>query len=151
MDLNVKVKEKMTGTLSVGGGYSSVDKLVGIAEVTQGNLGGRGQLLKFKTQWGGTHRIMMFSFMEPYLFDEPVWGRADLYRQVQEYDGYNIESIGTAFSVGKSFDEYLSGSIKYSFDQSYARDITATDIPFALLQQLRFYGTLINTSAITCR
>lgn len=149
MDLNVKVKEKMTGTLSVGGGYSSVDKLVGIAEVTQGNLGGRGQLLKFKTQWGGTHRIMMFSFMEPYLFDEPVWGRADLYRQVQEYDGYNIESIGSALSVGKSFDEYLSGSIKYSFDQSYARDITATDIPFALLQQLRFYGTVINTSAIT--
>lgn len=149
MDLNVKVKEKMTGTLSIGGGYSSVDKLVGIAEITQGNLGGRGQLLKFKTQWGGTHRIMMFSFSEPYLFDEPVWGRVDLYRQVQEYDGYNIESIGTALSIGKSFDEYLSGSVKYGFDQSYARDITADDIPFALLQQLRYYGTVVNTSSLT--
>ena len=48
MDMNVKVKEKLTGSLSVGGGYSSVDKLVAIAEVTQGNLGGRGQLLKLK-------------------------------------------------------------------------------------------------------
>ena len=45
MDLDVKVKEKMTGTLRVGGGYSSVDRLVGIVEVTQGNLGGRGLLL----------------------------------------------------------------------------------------------------------
>ncbi|MGE5751369.1 MAG: outer membrane protein assembly factor BamA, partial [Nitrospirota bacterium] len=33
MDLDVKVKEKMTGTLSLGGGYSSVDKLMGIVEV----------------------------------------------------------------------------------------------------------------------
>jgi outer membrane protein insertion porin family len=54
MDLNVKVAEKMTGSLSLGGGYSSVDKLMAIAEVTQGNLGGRGQLLKLKTQWGKT-------------------------------------------------------------------------------------------------
>jgi len=38
MDLNVKVKEKLTGTFSIGGGYSSVDKLMAIAEVSQGNL-----------------------------------------------------------------------------------------------------------------
>ncbi len=149
MDLNIKVKEKMTGTLSVGGGYSSVDKLVGIAEVTQGNLGGRGQLLKFKTQWGGKHRIMLLSFMEPYLFDEPVWGRVDLYRQMQEYDGYRLYSNGVAFGVGKSFDEYLSGSIKYSYDQSSVKDITLVNVPFVLQQQLEHYGTTVNTSAIT--
>lgn len=149
MDLNVKVKEKMTGTLSVGGGYSSVDKLVGIAEVTQGNLFGRGQLLKFKTQWGGTHRLMLFSFMEPYLFDEPVWGRVDLYRQMQEYDGYRLYSDGLGLAVGKSFDEFLSGSIRYSFDQSNARDISANPLPIVLQQQLQFYGTAVTTSAIT--
>lgn len=149
MDLNVRVKEKMTGTLSVGGGYSSVDKLVGIAEVTQGNLGGRGQLLKFKTQWGGKRRILLFSFMEPYLFDEPIWGRVDLYRQVQEYDGYTLFSNGFGLGAGKSFDEFLSGSIRYNLDQTQARDFTTTDIPFVLLQQLRNYGTAVTTSSVT--
>ena len=149
MDLNVKVKEKMTGTLSLGGGYSSVDKLIGIAEVTQGNLGGRGQLLKFKTQWGGKNRIVMLSFMEPYLFDEAIWGRVDLYRQMTEYDGYKIDSNGFGLGVGKTFDEYLSGSIKYNYDQSHARDITANPFPVVLEQQLDFYGTVITTSAIT--
>ena len=149
MDLNIKVKEKMTGTLSVGGGYSSVDKLVGIAEVTQGNLGGRGQLLKFKTQWGGKHQVLQLSFMEPYLFDEPVWGRIDAYRQMQEYDGYKIYSDGLALAAGKSFDEYLSASIRYSFDQSVARDITAVAIPFVLQQQLIHYGTAVKTSSVT--
>ncbi|HAS52917.1 MAG TPA: hypothetical protein DCS42_01725, partial [Nitrospiraceae bacterium] len=64
MDLNVKVKEKLTGTLSIGGGYSSVDGLIGLAEVTQGNFLGRGQVVKFKTQWGGTRRTLVVSFRE---------------------------------------------------------------------------------------
>ncbi len=118
MDLNVKVKEKMTGTMSVGGGYSSVDKLVGIAEITQGNLGGRGQLLKFKTQWGSTHKMFILSFSEPYLFDEPVWGKVDLYKQDQVYDGYTLDTKGIGLGVGKSFNEYFSGSLKYGYDHS---------------------------------
>ena len=149
MDLNVKVKEKMTGMLSLGGGYSSVDRLVGIAEITQGNLGGRGQLLKFKTQWGSQHKILMLSFMEPYLFDKPVWGRVDVYRQEQQYDGYLLYSDGFALGVGKSFDEFLSGSIRYSLDNSEVRDITVTPLPLALLQQLDNYGTVVTTSALT--
>ena len=149
MDLDVKVKEKMTGTLSVGGGYSSVDKLMAIVEVAQGNLGGRGQLLKVKTQWGGTHRIVMLSFMEPYLFDEPIWGRVDVYRQEQTYDGYTLLTDGFGIGTGKSFSEYLSGSIRYSLDQSQAKDINVYPIPFALQLQLENYGTIITTSAVT--
>lgn len=149
MDLDVKVKEKMTGTLSLGGGYSSVDKLMGIVEVTQGNLGGRGQLLKLKTQWGGTHRIVMLSFMEPYLFDEPIWGRVDVYRQEQTYDGYTLLTTGFGLGTGKSFGEYLSGSVRYSLDQSQAKNINVFPLPFALQQQLENYGTVITTSAVT--
>ncbi len=149
MDLNVKVKEKMTGMLSVGGGYSSVDHLIGIVDITQGNLGGRGQLLKLKTQWGSAHRLLMLSFMEPYLFDAPVWGRVDAYRQETQYDGYWLYSDGFALSVGKSFDEFLSGSIRYSLDQSEARNITANPLPVSLGQQLDYYGTSILTSAIS--
>ncbi|MDH4164041.1 MAG: outer membrane protein assembly factor BamA [Nitrospirota bacterium] len=148
MDLNVRVKEKLTGNLSLGGGYSSVDKLMAIAEVTQGNLGGRGQLLKFKTQWGKTRRIYMVSFMEPYLFDIPVWGRIDLYNQDQEFDGYNLETNGFALATGKSYSEYVSASLRYSLDRSNVYHITKT--PTYLLQkQLDSYGEVVTTSALT--
>lgn len=148
MDLNIRVKEKMTGTLSVGGGYSSVDKLMGIAEITQGNLGGRGQLLKFKVQWGSTRRIYMISFMEPYLFDKPVWGRVDVYNQDQNYDGYKLKSNGFGLGIGKSFTEYVSGSIRYSLDQSDIYDITTTPT-YILQKQIDYYGTAITTSSLT--
>jgi outer membrane protein insertion porin family len=148
MDLNIRVKEKMTGSLSIGGGYSSVDKIMGIAEVTQGNLGGRGQLLKFKVQWGSTRRIYMVSFMEPYLFDKALWGRIDLYNQDQDYDGYKLKSNGIGLSIGKSFTEYVSGSIRYSLDQSDTYDIT-TAPTYLLQKQIDSYGTVLTTSSLT--
>jgi outer membrane protein insertion porin family len=147
MDMNVKVKEKLTGTLSVGAGYSSVDKLVGIAEITQGNLGGRGQLLKLKLQLGGTRQLYVLSFMEPYLFDKPVWGRIDLYKQTQQYDGYDQGTNGLGFSIGKSFGEYVSSSIRYSFDNTLLTNITTTPAT-SVLEQIRDYGLGITTSSL---
>ena len=148
MDLNIRVKEKMTGSLSIGGGYSSVDKIMGIAEITQGNLGGRGQLLKFKVQWGSTRRIYMVSFMEPYLFDKALWGRIDLYNQDQDYDGYKLKSNGFGLSIGKSFTEYVSGSVRYSLDESNTYDIT-TAPTYLLQKQIDSYGTVLTTSSLT--
>ncbi|MEK6744596.1 MAG: outer membrane protein assembly factor BamA [Nitrospirota bacterium] len=148
MDLNIRVKEKMTGSLSIGGGYSSVDKLMGIAEITQGNLGGRGQLLKFKVQWSRTRRIYMVSFMEPYLFDKAVWGRVDVYNQDQTFDGYKLRSTGFGLGIGKSFTEYVAGSLRYSLDQSNIYDIS-TAPTYLLQRQIDSYGTAITTSSLT--
>lgn len=148
MDLNVKVKEKMTGTLSVGGGYSSVDRLMALAEITQGNLGGRGQLLKFKVQWGKTKRLYMASFMEPYLFDKPVWGRVDVYKQDSEFDGYKVDTNGFSLGIGKSFTEYVSTSLRYNYDTSEIYDVTGTPT-YILQQQLLNYGNMMRTSSVT--
>lgn len=150
MDLDVKVKEKLTGTLSVGGGYSSVDRLVGIAEITQGNLFGRGELVKLKLQWGqkGTRNLYQLSFMEPYLFDQPIWGKVDLYNQTQQYDGYELRTNGVGLSAGKSFGEYVTTSLRYGLDNTLVSDITIT-APLNLQRQLDNYGDRINTSELT--
>jgi outer membrane protein insertion porin family len=148
MDFEIKVEEKLTGTFSIGGGYSSVDKLMGIAEISQGNLGGRGQLLKFKTQWGSTRQLFMLSFMEPYLLDKPVWGKVDLYNQTQDFDGYQLKSNGFALSSGKSFGEYISSSLRFSYDHSEVFDMVSTP-SFALQRQLGSYGDQMNTNALT--
>ncbi len=132
MDLNVKVKEKSTGMISVGGGYSSVDKMMGMIEFTQGNLFGRGQLLKIKAQvaMAGTTNQYMFSFVEPYLFDKQISGRVDLYSQTTEYDGYNAKSKGFGLSIGKTFGEYVSTSLKYGLDSTkYTLSTENSDTP----------------------
>ncbi len=44
MNLNVKVKEKLTGAISLGGGYSSDDGLFTSGEISQRNLFGTGRV-----------------------------------------------------------------------------------------------------------
>ncbi len=58
VDLDVKVKEKPTGFLSVGGGYSSVDGFIATADLTQGNLFGKGQYIKLKGELGGKSTLL---------------------------------------------------------------------------------------------
>jgi len=72
VDLDVKLKEKSTGTFSVGGGFSSLDQLSVVADITEGNLFGRGQLLKIRGQLGQRRSLGVLTFREPYLFDEPL-------------------------------------------------------------------------------
>jgi outer membrane protein insertion porin family len=121
---------------------------MGIAEISQGNLGGRGQTLKFKIQWGSTRQLFMLSFVEPYLYDKEIYGKVDLYKQEQDYDGYKLKTNGLALGVGKSFGEYVSTSLKFSYDNSLVTDITST-APFALQKQLNSYGDLIITNALS--
>src|SRR5206468_7271954 len=110
VDLDVKVKEKSTGTFSVGGGFSSLDKLGLVADITEGNLFGRGQLLKIRGQLGQRRTLGVVTFREPYLFDQPLSGQVDLYARETFFVSYFEKRAGVDVVLGKYFSEYLSGS-----------------------------------------
>jgi outer membrane protein insertion porin family len=116
VDLHVRVKEKSTGAFSVGGGYSSVDRLVGMADITQGNLFGRGELLRGRFEFGKLTKSYNLTFREPYLLDHPVSGTVDLFNQNRNYTSYQERRIGGDLVLGKSFTEYINGSLNYTWE-----------------------------------
>ncbi len=116
VDLNVKVKEKPTGTFSIGGGYSSVDRFIAMTEVTQGNLFGRGQLLRAKAELGGRRTNYSITFREPYLFDSNISGTTDLFNSVREFGTYQEKRVGGDLVLGRSFGEYVNGSVSYTLE-----------------------------------
>ncbi len=159
VDLDVKVKEKSTGTFSVGGGFSSLDKLGIVADITEGNLFGRGQLLKVRGQLGQRRTTGVVTFREPYLFDEAVSGQVDIFARQTFYTSYFERRQGADLVFGKWFSEYLSGSATYLLERLEISndlsgqlflgggDVTSTpvaDLPPLIQQQL---GTS-TTSAI---
>ena len=76
-DLTILVQEKRTGSLSFGGGFSTVDKLVGFAELTQGNFDlfnwpsftGGGQKFRLRLQYGTERKDFILAITEPYFLD----------------------------------------------------------------------------------
>lgn len=117
VDLDVKVKEKSTGAFSVGGGFSSLDKLGVVADITEGNLFGRGQLIKVRGQLGQRRSMGVLTFREPYLFDEAMSAQIDLFSRQTFYFSYFEERRGGDIVVGKWFSEYLSGSATYLLER----------------------------------
>lgn len=160
VDLDIKVKEKSTGTFSVGGGFSSLDKLGLVADITEGNLFGRGQLIKVRGQLGQRRSMGVVTFREPYLFDEAMSAQIDLYSRQTFFFNFFEERVGGDIVLGKWFSEYLSGSLSLLRERlTISNDLSdqlfldggglavtpVTDLPLGIQQQLG----KSTTSAIT--
>lgn len=130
LDIDIKVKERPTGFLSVGGGYSSIDKLIGVVDITQGNLFGKGQYLKLKGELGGKSSFYELSFRDPWFMDKPISFSTDIYKTTREYVDYKRRATGFGFGFGKSLDEYWGASISYNLEKVTIYDVAenASDI-----------------------
>jgi outer membrane protein insertion porin family len=128
-DLLVEVKEAKTGSFSFGGGYSTVDSLIGFIEVEQKNFDfsnwpsftGGGQRLSARAEIGSTRNSQMLSFTEPWMFDYPISGGFDIYRteQIREEDtGYSYDQTRTGIKLraGKQLSDYLSTAGYYRLE-----------------------------------
>jgi outer membrane protein insertion porin family len=94
MNLKITVKERPTGTFGLGAGYSTQDRLVGMVEVSQNNLFGRGQQIKLSGIIGSISHRIRASFVEPYLFDRPLSLGMDAFNWERQYSEYTRVSKG---------------------------------------------------------
>ena len=115
LDLDIEIEEGPTGTLTVGGGYSSVDHLVGNIQVSQGNLGGRGQKLSLNAELGGQSSSYNLSFTEPYLFDKDVSAGLNIFNSKRDYTDYDTNKNGGGVTVGFPTGEYSRMSLRYRY------------------------------------
>ena len=122
VDLNVRVKEKPTGQFSIGGGFSTLDKLVAIADITEGNLGGNGYMGRIRGQLGQQRSLGLITFRNPYLNDGLTSVQLDIYRSMTNYISYFEEKSGASVTFGRWLSEYVTGSISLVAEQLNFKD-----------------------------
>ena len=79
--LNVDVAEKGTGSVSIGGGYSTADGFIADVALTENNFMGRGQYLKVAVSGGTSKRAYNLSFTEPFFLGRRLSAGFDLYQE----------------------------------------------------------------------
>ena len=124
MNLDVKVKERPTGTFSIGAGYSSVDKFILMGEISQRNFLGKGQTLSFKGILGGSTQRYSLSFFEPYFRDTRLSFGIDVYNWEYEYTDYTKDSIGGAIRFGYPLTDNLSFFFGGRIDNTDLSDVS---------------------------
>ena len=111
VDLNVRVKEKPTGQFSIGGGYSTLDGAMLIANITEGNMGGYGYMGRITGQLGQRRTLGVVTFRNPYLNDSLTSMQIDAYRTQTNFRSFLERRTGGALTFGRYLSEYNAGSI----------------------------------------
>ena len=123
VDVNIDVKEKLTGMLSIGGGYSSIDKFMVMGEITQTNLFGKGLYLKFRADLSARRTNYKISLRDPWFLDKPVSATFSIYNEEVDYLDYDKKATGGSVGFGKEITEYIGGNITYNIE-----DVEITNI-----------------------
>jgi outer membrane protein insertion porin family len=125
--IDVSLKEKSTGEISFGAGFSSSAGVVGDAGIRERNLLGRGQDLALGVQIGERQQQIDLSFTEPYFLGKNLSAGVDLFRTVrdlQSESSFDREALGFALRSGYRITEPLTQVWKYTL-----REDKITDIP----------------------
>ncbi len=109
--------------MSIGGGYSSVDRFMFMAEITQRNLFGKGLYLSLKTSLSALRTDYNISIRDPWFMDKPISASLSIYSESFDYPDYDKKAKGGYISFGKELSEYVKGNIRYNLEEAEVTDI----------------------------
>jgi len=139
VDLTVRVEEKPTGQIQVGGGYSEQDKFVGTVDLGIPNLMGNGQNANFLVEFGKRRQSYRVGFTEPWLFDTPTSVGFDVSRLERTYDDpfisgtedFTQNSTGLSTRLGRRLkwpDDYFSVYWNYRLENFEYTDFSDSSL-----------------------
>jgi outer membrane protein insertion porin family len=106
VDISVKVKEKPTGNLLFGVGFSSSDRFIVQGSVTQQNLFGTGKALTLAANTSKINRNIGLSYTDPYWTVDGV---------SLGFDGYDRRFDPRSLALGSYVTETLGGGFRLGY------------------------------------
>lgn len=125
--LETNVQEKSTGELSLSAGFSSLERFIVSASITQRNFRGKGQELRTSVNYSSYSKSVEVGFTEPYFMDKNIALGGDIYRRDLNsfrYTGngndrdttYKQTTTGFQIRAGVPITEYMSLALRYSLN-----------------------------------
>ncbi|HKT98719.1 MAG TPA: outer membrane protein assembly factor BamA [Paraburkholderia sp.] len=100
VDVNVKVTEKPTGAITLGAGFSSTDKVVLSAGVSQDNVFGSGTSLSVNVNTAKTYRTLAVTQVDPYFTVDGIKRITDVYYRTYQPLYYSTDSSFRIITAG---------------------------------------------------
>ena len=130
--VTVDVVEDETLVLSVGGGYSTTEGIIGDIAIEERNLFGSGRSVKLKLAGSLLKLQAELGYTEPHLLGTNVVGGFDLF--YKDFDAsvqssYKSQKIGGDLRAAYAISDTWSGSVNYSFVQNTIYGVGAAASP----------------------
>ncbi|HAX91237.1 MAG TPA: outer membrane protein assembly factor BamA, partial [Rhodospirillaceae bacterium] len=128
-DVKVEVKEKSTGEISMGAGFSSTDGPLGDFSIRERNFLGKGQDARLGATISGVTKQFDFSFTEPYFMDRDLSAGIDVFHvRSDEQSASAYDEINTGFSLrmGYPLSEQLRQILSYTLREDKISNVSST-------------------------
>jgi outer membrane protein insertion porin family len=109
VDVVYSVKERPTGSLLLGVGFSSVEKVALSASVRQANAFGTGKFLALNMNSGSVNTVYSLSYIDPYYTVDGV---------SQGFDIYKRQTDASSLAVGAYVMDAVGGGVKFGYPVS---------------------------------
>jgi outer membrane protein insertion porin family len=109
VDVLYTIKERPTGALLVGVGFSSVERFALSTSIRQSNAFGTGKFISANINSGRVNRVYALSYQDPYFTVDGV---------SQGFDVYKRETDASSLSVGPYVTDALGGGVKWGYPVS---------------------------------
>ena len=115
--LQIKVKEKKTGELNLGLGYSTVNRFNINAGIKENNLFGTGRQIGINLQRSFTTINVELNYTKPYFFNHPIDVGFDVFKyRINKRNSlvYDQDNTGFKINANYSITEFLTHQISYN-------------------------------------
>ena len=152
VDLTVTVAEKPTGSVSLGAGFSSTEKVALSFGIRQENAFGSGNYLATEINTSRYNRTIVVSTTDPYYTAEGISRTIDVFhRTTRPYLGdlnaYSLVSSGAGMRFGVPFSEIDTVYFGANLEQTSIRP--GNNLPNAYVEYMQQFGYTSNSLPLT--
>ena len=151
VDLTMSIKEKATGNLQLGAGFSSAEKLSLSGSIKQENVFGSGNYLGVELNTSKYYRTLVLSTVDPYFTVDGISRYIDVYYRTQQplnnQGGlYKLVTPGASIRFGVPFSEYDTVYFGIGYERT---DIQGTNLPLNYRKYVYEFGNTSSTVPLT--
>jgi outer membrane protein insertion porin family len=151
VDLTMNVKEKPTGNLLIGAGFSSAEKLTLTASVKQENVFGSGNYLGVEVNTSKFNRTLVVSTVDPYFTIDGVSRAFDAYYRTtrplnSQGEEYELVTPGVSMRFGVPFSEYDTVFFGIGYERT---EIRGNNLPNNYFLYREQFGSVSSTVPFT--
>jgi outer membrane protein insertion porin family len=152
VDLTINVVEKPTGSVTLGAGFSSTEKVALSFGIRQENAFGSGNYLATEINTSRYNRTIVISTTDPYYTPEGISRTVDIFhRTTRPYLGdlnaYSLVSSGAGMRFGVPFSEIDTVYFGANLEQTSIRP--GTNLPNAYVEYMQQFGYTSNSLPLT--
>ncbi len=143
VDLTVTIKEKPTGNILLGAGFSSAEKVSFTASIKQENVFGTGNFLGIEFNTSKSQQTISLSTVDPYFTEDGISRAVDVfYRTAQpvnsQGENYKLITPGGSIRFGVPFSEYDTVFFGVGLEQTEIRG--SNNLPDAYFRYRQQFG-----------